>query len=336
MKKLTIVDRILYLINSLFILFIILSYISPLINPNLFWPISFLGLTYPLFLIIIFLFLFYWIIRLKRPLWANLIVIAVGISHVSSHIGTKKVEKNFSKKELLILSYNTRMLNKYEWIKEKNIDEKISSYLKNVNPDIACFQEFDNEKVKVLGYKHNHSKDNFLIVSKFPILKKHSTKDFDNNTVCITADILIYDDTISVTNMHLASNWFDQSEYEMINSMKINRKGFFDIFHKLKNSFELRADQVQIINGYLKNIKFKKIVCGDLNDTPLSYSYQKIRGNMKDSFVEAGKGIGKSYSNIPFLRIDYIFIENELTPTEYRHDYVNYSDHLPIMSKIAF
>ena len=152
MKKLNFIDKIIYLINSAFIFIMILSYLSPYVNPKIFWPISFFGLAYPILLIILSIFLVYWILRLKRPLWANLIIIVLGINHLSNHIGTKNVKNSSS--DISILTYNTRMLNKYNWIDQKDIDSKIFKLVKKYEADVACFQEFDNSKKNKLEYEY--------------------------------------------------------------------------------------------------------------------------------------------------------------------------------------
>ena len=38
------------------------------------------------------------------------------------------------------------MLNKYNWIDQKDIDSKIFKLVKKYEADVACFQEFDNSK----------------------------------------------------------------------------------------------------------------------------------------------------------------------------------------------
>ena len=222
MKKLNFIDKIIYLINSAFIFIMILSYLSPYVNPKIFWPISFFGLAYPILLIILSIFLVYWIFRLKRPLWANLIIIVLGINHLSNHIGTKNVKNSSS--DISILTYNTRMLNKYNWIDQKDIDSKIFKLVKKYEAGVACFQEFDNSKKNKLEYEYEYTKENFLTVSKFPIIKKDYIQDLEKNIIGTRVDILFTDDTVSILNIHLASNWFEEEEYNVINKLEIDKK----------------------------------------------------------------------------------------------------------------
>ena len=73
------------------------------------------------------------------------------------------------------------------------------------------------------------------------------------------------------------------------------------------------------------------IVCGDFNDTPISYCYKTIRGNMKDAFKESGLGFGISYHENKFLfRIDHIFYNNKIESYRAKVHKVTYSDHYPV------
>ena len=62
-----------------------------------------------------------------------------------------------------------------------------------------------------------------------------------------------------------------------------------------------------------ETIPYPIIVCGDFNDTPVSYTYNKIKGNLMDSFTISGVGIGDSYVKIPMFRIDYIMYDKNST-----------------------
>jgi len=334
MKKLNFIDKIIYLINSAFIFIMILSYLSPYINPKIFWPISFFGLAYPILLIILSIFLLYWILRLKRPLWANLIIIILGTNHLSNHIGTKNIK--YSSADLSILTYNTRMLNKYNWIDETDIDSKIFRLVKKYESDVACFQEFDSSKKNKLEYEYKYAKENFLTVSKYPIIQNDYIQDLEKNTIGTKVDVLIKKDTVSILNIHLASNWFEEKEYDAINKMEIDKKSFFDIISKMKDSYILRSSQANFFRDYIKTLKHKKIICADLNDTPLSFTYRLIAKDFFDTFKESGKGIGKSYVKIPFTRIDYILHDNNFSTRGYVLDNNVYSDHYPIITKLDF
>jgi endonuclease/exonuclease/phosphatase family metal-dependent hydrolase len=79
------------------------------------------------------------------------------------------------------------------------------------------------------------------------------------------------------------------------------------------------------------------ILCGDLNDTPVSYCYRQFSRTLYDSFVESGNGIGQTYIGVvPSNRIDYIFHSEEFETANFTTHQVNYSDHKPISVEIGF
>ena len=104
----------------------------------------------------------------------------------------------------------------------------------------------------------------------------------------------------------------------------------------MKDSYILRSSQANFFKDYIKTLKHKKIICADLNDTPLSFTYRLIAKDFFDTFKECGKGIGKSYVKIPFTRIDYILHDNNFRTQSYVLDNNEYSDHYPIITKLDF
>ena len=86
----------------------------------------------------------------------------------------------------------------------------------------------------------------------------------------------------------------------------------------MKKSYKERASQIKIIEQNMKESPYPIIICGDFNDTPLSYTYKKIKSNLIDSFTISGSGIGDSYVKIPMLRIDYIFHDNKFKSYNYQ------------------
>jgi endonuclease/exonuclease/phosphatase family metal-dependent hydrolase len=76
-------------------------------------------------------------------------------------------------------------------------------------------------------------------------------------------------------------------------------------------------------------------VCGDFNDTPLSYTYQQFNSTLTDAFRNCGRGIGPTYvGRIPAGRIDYIFHSEDLNSTQFKIQEKSLSDHLAVSCKI--
>lgn len=78
--------------------------------------------------------------------------------------------------------------------------------------------------------------------------------------------------------------------------------------------FKKRTADTDFILSHIKDDELPFVLCGDFNDTPISYTYHIIRSTgLHDAFIEKGKGIGETYcGNLPFLRIDYVWYNNKL------------------------
>ena len=51
------------------------------------------------------------------------------------------------------------------------------------------------------------------------------------------------------------------------------------------------------------------LVCGDFNDSPISYAHHTIGKGLTDAYREAGWGPGFSYNrNFLYFRIDHLFV----------------------------
>ena len=78
------------------------------------------------------------------------------------------------------------------------------------------------------------------------------------------------------------------------------------------------------------------ILCGDFNDTPMSYVYSQLKEELVDAFEQGGSGYGYTFRPMHgTLRIDYILHSPELETESYKVDEeVKLSDHLPVTARI--
>ena len=346
MKGLSLINKLLYFLNSISLLLLLFSYLSPYISPVLFWPLAFIGLIFPILYITNVLFLIYWTNGFKKPMWANIIILLIGIGNISNYLGTSP-NSSSSKENIKVLTYNVRLFNKYNWLKQKNVKKEIFDFFSSENADILCIQEFYssdeipdlNYPFKHIGVQNNKSQWHMAIYSNYPQINKEtvSIKGEQMNNTCIYSDILIKKDTIRVYNIHLASNWFNSSDYSFIHNPKKNKlkEGLLGITKRMKNSYKKRAAEVDIIKKHMRKSPFPLIVCGDFNDTPLSYAYHSITGNLIDAFSFSGKGVGASFIKIPALRIDYILHDSDLESSNYKKYNQILSDHYAVSCEIT-
>ena len=74
---------------------------------------------------------------------------------------------------------------------------------------------------------------------------------------------------------------------------------------------------------------------GDFNDTPVSYTYKKMRGGLEDPFINAGNGFAYTYNRLfSMLRIDYVFHSPLFETEAYRSADLPWSDHNPVFVRM--
>jgi endonuclease/exonuclease/phosphatase family metal-dependent hydrolase len=73
-------------------------------------------------------------------------------------------------------------------------------------------------------------------------------------------------------------------------------------------------------------------VCGDFNDTPMSYDYSTLSDGLNDAFIEHGTGYRSTFRPMrSLLCIDYILYSNGIKAYSYEADKsATLSDHLPL------
>jgi endonuclease/exonuclease/phosphatase family metal-dependent hydrolase len=107
------------------------------------------------------------------------------------------------------------------------------------------------------------------------------------------------------------------------------------IMKRLKIAFEKRAIQAETICQHISASPFPVLLCGDLNDTPVSYCYRQFNDLLYDAFVESGNGIGQTYvGEVPSNRIDYIFYDASFKSANFETHQVYHSDHKPVSCQL--
>ena len=343
-------------VNVFFAFTLLISYTAVHISPEDFVLPAFFGLAYPYLLLINILLAIIWIALLKFEALISVVVIAIGFTHFSNYIKLLKPAGN-NTESFKVLSYNVRLFNYFENKDGSNSEKTILEFLVSQKPDIICLQELfilgnpeQKEKmlntalaekyfshIKVIGSGRNRYYG-IATFSKYPITGKGEIIHPGSSSLSIYTDVLIRKDTFRIFNNHLQSFRLKRIEDSFFTEMtasddKETMDEVKSLSVSLKKGFVRRALQAQVLKDHINRSSFPVIVAGDFNDTPVSYSYRKIRKGLHDSFVNSGYGAGFTYKgNYPTNRIDYILYDNTLINSYFEIIKVKYSDHYPIVA----
>jgi endonuclease/exonuclease/phosphatase family metal-dependent hydrolase len=119
---------------------------------------------------------------------------------------------------------------------------------------------------------------------------------------------------------------------------EINQQKSQLVFNRISSAFKKQQQQAEIIMNHKKDCKYPIIICGDMNNSAYSFVYRNIKGDLNDTFVEAGSGFGNTYHFRYYpARIDYIFTDAKMKVKSFDSfpNFVN-SDHYPIMTRLCF
>jgi endonuclease/exonuclease/phosphatase family metal-dependent hydrolase len=351
-----ILHRIFLGINIFFAASLLIAYLSVHINPEDFAFPAYFGLAYPYLLLINIVFAVIWAVNLKLEALISVVVIAIGITHLSNYIRFRK-SSNENSGTFQIMSYNVRLFNYFEKKKDAISEARVLAMARSRQPDIICFQEVfingnasrkDAEIKKALGgkyYSHTkligRGKDKYygiITYTKFPIAGKGEIVHPGSSSLSIYTDVVIRKDTFRIFNNHLQSFRLKRMERSFMEELvdsedKQAMTEIKSLSRSLKEGFVRRAMQAQVVKNYINRSPYPVVVAGDFNDTPVSYAYRKIRKGLNDSFVKSGYGAGFTYNgNYPPNRIDYILYDNNLQSTYFEIMKTRYSDHYPVIA----
>ena len=319
MKNLNFIDKFLFFINAIFALLLFISCFVPQIPVTHFAYFSILSLTVPVLVLFNLLFLTYWLAKRKRQLLLS--------------------EEVIEESDLSIMSYNVRGFNKYDLLNDPSAEGRIMEFISSEAPDILCIQEFDRIKDRQLkkmypfkfitDYRSNEGKSTQAIYSKFVIINSGSMDFPDSGNNALYADIVVNKDTIRVYNLHLESHRITPSVRRLSNEPKGR------LLKRLSKSFAKQGEQAQLVEKDIEATPYKKIVCGDFNNTQFSNVYKVIKGDMQDSFTEQGTGYGRTFNFRYYpVRIDFILADEAFEIMAHKNFDIKLSDHFPVMASI--
>lgn len=346
---------------------LLITYLAPYVSPVTSWIPAVLAMGFTYQIIVHAAFVAWWFLFRRKRMLLSTTLLLIGYPHIADHVQffgrTAPVEPTQGV-GVKVMSYNVRLFDLYNWSKNKETRDAIFDVIGREDPDILCLQEYfyspderffrtREDLLKRFRLKSVHEgfnkkaryRQHFGIAtfSSHPIINKGSVQ-FPGNpdNICIWSDIALPDDTIRVYNAHLASYHFGDADYRFLKALDTDtrtdtlKQGSQRILKLLLRGFRLRADEVQRIADHMAESPHPILYSGDMNDVPMSYSYHLLREQLKDAFVESGRGIGGTYiGDLPSLRIDHLLYGPGLHAWDFRTLQDELSDHRAITAMVA-
>ena len=351
---------VLVLANVVVALLFIASAFSDRISPEKSVFFSYLGLGFPILCVLNVCFIFYWLFLWEwRCILIGLVSLLICRNAVSSYFPFHNRVDNIPKENVIkVLTYNVMGFGYKDH--SKGLPNPIVRYIANSGADVVCLQEFAVGSSKKFlttqklfdalpAYKY-HSiiyvgssgilKFGVAVFSKYPISnsRRIAYKSAFNGSSIHELDIK--GRKVTLINNHLESFKLTTEDKSLIKN--INSETLDDvrgtIEQKLGTAFRIRARQAEAVAKEIANAKTDYIiVCGDFNDTPISYAHRTIQGSLTDAYAASGRGVGVTYNeNFFWFRIDNILHTPNLKSINCTVDKVRYSDHYPLWSYLEF
>ena len=347
------IENIFLILNVIIVFALFISYLSVYIPPDKYWIPAIFGMAYPFILAANFVFLVFWILFKPRNFFLPLISIAIGWGFLSRYVQLNGL--NTEEGNIKVLSYNVQYFAGDGKKNQKENANTIIEFLDEQNADIICLQESRLRKNNIFNlaktikglnsinhYQYARSSTTYgsVTMTRYPIVNMGEIRFEESHNMAIYTDVIIQTDTVRIFNLHLQSYQIDPNNYSIIDSLGVNQendlKEVREMGTKFKRAFQFRAGQVRKIVKFMNETPYDIIVCGDFNDTPVSFAYQKLRGELTDAFVNSGKGVGRTYiGRLPSFRIDNIFHSNAFESYNFQTYDFRMSDHLPISCELV-
>ena len=333
---------------------------SPYLQPTQHPVLSCLGLAFPIFLLLNTACLLGWLIIQQYkcallPLAGLLLCLPQARTYLPLNLRTERLPED----NLKILSYNIMGFGASSPTDRQN---PILTYLQESRADVICLQEYSTGKTskhptqkaidKALAEYPYHRIDaigkqrgnKVACYSKLPILSARPLKYASASNGTLVYELAWGDDTLLLINNHLESNKLtkeDKVVYEdMLRDPEKDKveSGMRQLVGKLAEAAALRAPQADSIAREIERSPHRDIiVCGDFNDSPISYTHRVIGQELDDAFTHSGRGLGISYNQNKFyFRIDHILTSPSLEAFNCTVDRsIAASDHYPVTCRIA-
>ena len=337
-----IVDTVVLVVSIAATIGLLGSYTAPYVDPNVFYPSSLLGLGYHYLLLGNLVLFGYWLVRWRRMALVSLAVILCGYPFIRTYYGFNSDEEaGGAAGDVSLMSYNICQMA----LRDSCSREGIAGYVEAFDGDFVCLQEFPKGESAYAffpSYVERWRHGDAAILSRRPFASRGSIS-FPKgcSASCAYADIVLPKDTVRVYCVHLESYRLGRKEQKIYRELTGGTsddisQGVKTILGRLVAANKNRAREAAIIKRHMRESPHPVVICGDFNDTPISYAHRTIQGPLLDAFAESGSGVGITYNqNFFWFRIDNILHSQNIRSSNCRVEKIPYSDHYPLSCYIT-
>ncbi len=334
-------------INLIVVMAMIFCAFSYRLNSAEYPECSYWGMIFPVFLLLSFVFIVFWLVFKRRFMLISIIGMLICTDAIRTFCPVN-LPSSAPEGAIKVLSYNVMSFpdkDKVEW--EDNI---VLDYVRRSNADIVCLQEAGGIPYDVLHQLCDSTypyitvdtiipKLHLMFMSKYPIVSIERINYESCANGSIAYKIVKDEDTILVVNNHMESYKLakkDKDDYEtMIKNPEDeeNEMRYDSLVSKLKSANQIRAVQADSIAQFIAKSECKYVICaGDFNAPSLSYTHYRLTRLLNDAYTRSGCGLGFSYNQSGmFFRIDNILMSENMKAYGAKvDDYSKMSDHYPI------
>lgn len=308
-----------------------------------------LGLMLPVLLIINLVLFVYWVFRFKYWVWFPLIAILANVEYIISmfqYSAASGSEGNLKVATFNIHNFNNEITG--------YTAKEVAKFMNNEGVDVICFQELtpnidftlDSLYQAYRAYPYQiipalgNGSYRISIFSKYPVTD-FQTILFPESANCgMWADIDVNGKKVRVFNVHMQTTSLNSqraklAKQQLEGNTNAEEEAVFSIAESIRDNSQKRARQADQVKSIMDSTQGPVILCGDFNDTPASYTYKVLKGDLIDGFKDRGNGYGYTFRGLHgLLRIDYIFYSPQIKGIDYYSPSKDWSDHNPVIAEI--
>lgn len=316
------------------------------VSPSLFPRFSLLTLAFPVFLFVDVLFIVFWLLFHVRLIWVPIVGALVVGGYVLDYCPLRLNSNDHEGGDsiMTVISYNIGQ------VKNEEQRAELVRFLNVSDADIVCLQEagsnfLSNHKAWLDSTSyHILQSGGMVFLSRFTILSDTIHIEFptrSNHSLACWVDC--FGDSLLLVNNHLESNHLSPEEKDdYAHAIKepgreAIKNSSHQLMGKLSEAAAYRGVQTDTVCSFIDRYAGHSIiVCGDLNETPISYTYQQLASRFTSAYRQAGTGPGFTYTRRSFpVRIDHLFFSDHWTCTSCRIDRsISASDHYPVIVRL--